>query len=530
MTSIYSSRAEDRSETSNQPSRMRSFEEIIADANNNRNILEIHLKKNISDEDPDTKPPNLTHDQLGDLLFDHLNINVDDCIRFNFTGSRYDTREVILKPSVDLSPYITVINDFHGHTVTTRRQSNNVLRVSFRNVPLNVPDEEIIHLSKFYGKPVNNKVHYEKMTNAKCRGMSGSTRYVEMEMNPGSTFLNFYWIEGPLPGDQGSRMTVLHSGQDRQCSHCLQTWAGGCPGQGQGRVCKELGTPRTKMADYMISVKRKIGYESLKSEFTNRFPSLGRKSHPTSAMEEKDDDDNEDSDNSEVSKKTTEVVELEHKLEEKSAEFDEAVEKVSAIELKLIEKSADFDEAVKKASAMEKKFEEKSADLDEAVKKASAMEQKHFQTKRSVDLARNKISTATAGLDMFLKENIKLATFDEFSPEFQFLITQYSSLLITPECYTVNPESSVVTMSKELFINLADSNPKHTEKLLMFKEKLKDKLEYDLSVRKERRNSSISSLPRPRSNSTKRMNEDDNTNKLKQARAQPLTTSGSKKK
>ena len=51
--------------TSSEPSKMRSFEQILAEANDSRNILEIHLKKIIPDNEPRTKPANITHDQLG---------------------------------------------------------------------------------------------------------------------------------------------------------------------------------------------------------------------------------------------------------------------------------------------------------------------------------------------------------------------------------------------------------------------------------------------------------------------------------
>ena len=135
-------------------SMMRSFEEIIADAKANRNILVINLKKNFNAEDQTSRPANLTYDQLGELLFDVLKIKSDECIRFNFSTARYDTREVVFKPNVDLSPYIQVLDNFYGHTVTTKKQSSNVVRVSFRNVPSNVPDEEIIHLCSHYGKPL----------------------------------------------------------------------------------------------------------------------------------------------------------------------------------------------------------------------------------------------------------------------------------------------------------------------------------------------------------------------------------------
>ena len=118
-------------------------------------------------------------------------------------------------------------------------------------------------------------MEYEKLTNTKCAGLVGSTRFVDMEMNPGSSMMNFYWMEGPLPGDQGCRITVLHSGQDRQCSHCLKTLSDGCPGQGQGKVCKSLGTKMTRMVDYMADIKGKTGYESLKTAYLKKFPTIG---------------------------------------------------------------------------------------------------------------------------------------------------------------------------------------------------------------------------------------------------------------
>ena len=48
--------------SSEAPKRLRSFEEIVADAKSNRNILEVNLKKNSTDE---VKPLNLSFDQIG---------------------------------------------------------------------------------------------------------------------------------------------------------------------------------------------------------------------------------------------------------------------------------------------------------------------------------------------------------------------------------------------------------------------------------------------------------------------------------
>ena len=366
---------------SSEVKKMRNFEEIIADATANRNILEINLKKNISTEEPNRKQANLTYDQLGELIFDILKISEEDCIRLNFTTSRYDTREVLLKPDIDINPFITTISDFYGHSVTTRKQSSNIIRVSFRNVPINMPDEEIIHLCNSYRKPIDNNVQYDKMSNAKCQGFQGSTRFVGMEMSPGKVFNNYYWMEGPLPGDQGCRITVLHSGQERQCGHCLKTGIEGCPGQGQGKVCKELGTKMTRMVDYMSSIKSKTGYESLKATYIRRFPSLGDKNPQGLNMSEQEDEEekgvSEPTSQDTLDKKNAEIEALTKLVKEKEDLAKEVVKKAED------KKNAEIEALTKLVKEKEDLAEEVGKNVEEA-------EQCHFQTKRSGDLSRNK--------------------------------------------------------------------------------------------------------------------------------------------
>ena len=447
---VTSDWAEDKKSSCSSSVRMRSFEEIMADASSNRNILEIIIKKSFHESDSTVvKPPNLTFDQLGELLFDVLKIKSNDCLRVNLTTSRYDTREVMLKPGVDLSPYIKVIDDYYGHTVTTRKQSSNVVRVSFKNVPLNVSDEEIIHLCTFYGTPINNLVEYERLNFKKLAGMVGSTRYVNMKMTPGKSFLNYYWMEGSLPGDQGCRITVLHSGQERQCSHCLRTMSEGCPGQGQGRVCKALGTDLRRMIDYMLEIKQKTGYESLKSAYIRKFPSLPKCTSVDLRMEENKDENEDDAD-----QQSSEFENLEKKLRDTKTEYD----------------------------------------------------QKLSHAKRHTELTNNRINTATKGLDMFLIENLKSEDFNEFSSSFKFMVSQYSTLLSTPEGYTVDQDSNTVVLSDSLFSDILVSHPAMTDKVSEFKCHLKNKLSHDLLIRKERRNSSnhrprLLSIPSKRSNS-----------------------------
>ena len=192
---------------------------------------------------------------------------------------RYNTREVKLKPNVDPGPFLTLDSPitYKNHDVTVRKQLSNVTRVSFKNVPFNIPDEEILHLCDRYGRPMSD-VNYEKMANRAIKGCPGATRFVDMELDPGKQFENFYWMEGPLNGDKGARITVLHNQQVMQCSNCLKR-ADNCRGGGKGKACVLLNEPRGKMAAYMQHLKTKIGYTSLKIQFQEmqqrEYPKLG---------------------------------------------------------------------------------------------------------------------------------------------------------------------------------------------------------------------------------------------------------------
>ena len=70
-----------------------------------------------------------------------------------------------------------------------------------------------------------------------------------------SILFNFYWMEGPMPGDPGRRIKVFHQGQAQQCSNCFKTANSGCKGAGNGRACLMSGGQRAKMSVYMESLK-----------------------------------------------------------------------------------------------------------------------------------------------------------------------------------------------------------------------------------------------------------------------------------
>ena len=278
VNSVTSAPAGDRQ---SEKKKMRTFQQILAEEKENRNIMEIKLRGlNVTMEDgTQERAKSLSIEDVSILIFDILKFKPEDCAGVALYTSRYNTKEVNLKQGVDHSIYLTGSPiQFKDHEVTVSKQTSNITKVTFKNVPFNVPDEEIINLCMSYGNPTNNIVTYDK-PNRVTRGVAGSTRHVDMELLPGKQFENFYWLEGPLEGDQGSRITVLHSGQVQQCSYCLRR-ADICPGGGLGKVCEQKGTARGLMSDYMQHLKLQHNYVSLKLKYqTMEYPQLRGQKH-----------------------------------------------------------------------------------------------------------------------------------------------------------------------------------------------------------------------------------------------------------
>ena len=330
-------------------------------------------------------------------------------------------------------------------------------------------------------------------------------------MTPGKSLLNFYWMEGPLPGDQGCRVTVLHPGQDRQCGYCLQTKMEGCPGQGQAKVCKELGTNMTRMIDYMSKVKELTGYESLKTTYARKFPSLSSKNTLSSNMtENSNDDDEENQDNppqsdnqanflsGDVSKYQTLIDDLRKQLTEKEGEVRILSEKVNPSEsliddlrkqlTKKEDEVSNLSESLAKNPDIQK-MENLEKDVSEKNQMINEQQQQHVQLKLFCDLSTNKLSTAKMALVNFLCDNISNPDFNEFHPSFKFIIAQFSSILSSPDDYSSNPDNKEVTLHTQIFEERPNCDPVTSKNLEFFRKQLKHKLELDCAVRLERRNS-----------------------------------------
>ena len=139
----------------NLPRKMRTFEEIMSDEKKNRNILTLTLTKIVKYEaGKEVRAPSLTLEDMGDFVFDVLKLQMEDCSGLSLSTQRYDTKLIHLKPGTDPNKYITnEPMEFKGHMISITQQTMGTTKVTFRNVPVSIPDEEIINLCKVYGTP-----------------------------------------------------------------------------------------------------------------------------------------------------------------------------------------------------------------------------------------------------------------------------------------------------------------------------------------------------------------------------------------
>ena len=107
-------------------SHLQKYAEIIAKQKSQRNVLEVKIKK-VTPEN--TK--SLNFDDISELVFETLNVQFEDCIGVDYFTGRYDTREIILKPGVDSSRYITTVPILYKeHHITVKKMLNDANKVT----------------------------------------------------------------------------------------------------------------------------------------------------------------------------------------------------------------------------------------------------------------------------------------------------------------------------------------------------------------------------------------------------------------
>ena len=320
---------------------VRAYAEIVAKHKKQRNMIEIQFIRNRKDGETGRLNRNVELNVVSDYLFGELNIDPAMILEVDLNTGKIDTKQILFRPEVDVEEYISNFPDTFGdYSINITRMTSTEKKITFKQVPAFVPDEEILNLCALYGD-VEGGVQREKInlcSNNKNIYIQTSTRFVMMRLKPGAFFNNYYWLEGPLQGDQGRRITVLHSGQPQQCSLCLESVETGCLGLGNGKKCEENGGTRKRMSEYMKELKEKTGYISLKEEYLNSMKKLHEKFDNDLNMQKPEDMDQyvidgEDEEDEQVeagsSLKEKEFV---HPIKQRDMKIDELTENIVKLE------------------------------------------------------------------------------------------------------------------------------------------------------------------------------------------------------
>ena len=182
------------------------------------------MDKMIDNDRPENRPMNLTDLQMSQMITDVLKISLADCHELDSQTGRYEKRELLVSSKADLnSAVFSEPVEYRRHMIKASVIRCGTTKVTFRGVPISVPNEELVHLCSHYGK-TDGIVHRQflRLGSEVKHDIMNSTRTIQVQLSPGKYMRNFYWLSGPSQGERGRRVTVLHANQPPQCSNCFR--------------------------------------------------------------------------------------------------------------------------------------------------------------------------------------------------------------------------------------------------------------------------------------------------------------------
>ena len=254
------------------------YKALAKEAQDKRNLLILKTTKPLTE--PGSRPSKrlLEHKEWAELIFDDLEVSTDDVTGIDFHAGGINVAEIQLKEGVDASQYEGRSREMKGMKFDLSQSQPTSTKVTFKGVPLSVPDQELLHLVKAYGgKTDEDVVHYVKETLSTPKGgqilVNSTTRYINAKFPPTKRLRSFYWLQGPLASDPMRRITAEHAGQlpGRQCGNCLRNSADPvdpCPFNGKTAMCKKLNVKgRCSLAQYFSFLRLEDNYVSLKNQY-----------------------------------------------------------------------------------------------------------------------------------------------------------------------------------------------------------------------------------------------------------------------
>ena len=188
----------------------------------------ILLVKGTIEEGSGASPPD--HQSWANVIFDVLEFLPDDVsgVHFRSDGPMSSEVEVINAECISKYAGLTKTHDGVRFQVSKLQEGEDL--ITFKDVPLSIPDCELIHLVKSYGGQMEKEeVHYKKETIKSAGGVEitldkSSTRYIYATLPANKRLRSYYWIHGVGASDNARRILTIHKNQEsRQCGNCLRT-------------------------------------------------------------------------------------------------------------------------------------------------------------------------------------------------------------------------------------------------------------------------------------------------------------------
>ena len=253
----------------------KTYNSIVKEAKENPPILTVRIESQETTTDPNKKPT-LNDKIWADILFEACKITPAEVRGINLGAGGPLISEVLLKKGSEASKYAGNKGPFKGFNINISAPEEQPEEITFRGVPLLLPDCELLHLVKAYGGVLTeDKVHHKPMSvettsgEIKMEVEVSSTRVVRAKLPPNRRLRSYYFLQGPHQGDPMRRVVAEHKHQvGRQCGFCLknsQDLTDPCPFNGKASACKKYNPQgRTSLSKYFKILKEVDGYVSLR--------------------------------------------------------------------------------------------------------------------------------------------------------------------------------------------------------------------------------------------------------------------------
>ena len=111
------------------------FQQIINESNSpsSHHLIQLKLKKLYDVSKPETRPINLTDSQVGEFVWEYLQVPFTQCIELDNQTGQYEIRKLLVKSDTDLNNVTaTEPHVFKDHEIFAALISNKSQRVYFK--------------------------------------------------------------------------------------------------------------------------------------------------------------------------------------------------------------------------------------------------------------------------------------------------------------------------------------------------------------------------------------------------------------